>query len=76
MPAPALPGLDDALEGASPAVPGVDDGSLEGDMSTPAQDELDPMFAADASAAFPDLEDEQLLSLQRAVLGLLGGGMG
>lgn len=38
--------------------------------------DLDPMFAADVAEAFPDLDDNQLLALQRAVLGLLGSGGG
>lgn len=65
-PLPPLP-MDGGLEG---------DEALEGgpeDMDVPALgEELDPQFAADASEAFPDMDDAQLAALQRAVLGLLG----
>jgi hypothetical protein len=55
----------------------MDDESLEGDgpeaMDAPAPaDDVDPQFAADVSEAFPDLDDNQISALQRAVLGLLG----
>lgn len=33
---------------------------------------LDPQFAADASEAFPDMDDKQLTALQRAISGLIG----
>ena len=55
----------------------MDDESLEGDgpeaMDAPAPaDELDPQAAADFSEAFPDLDDSQMLALQRGILGLMG----
>lgn len=57
------------------------DEPLEGDEleAEPAEEAPDAMFAADVSEAFPDLDDAQILALQRAVLGLMamgGGGMG
>jgi len=67
----ALPPIDVDEELEAP-----DDEALEGD------DELEPempeeapdtMFAADIAEAFPDLEDAQIMALQRAVLGLIGG---
>lgn len=36
--------------------------------------DLDPMFAADAGEAFPDLDDAGLAALQRAILSLISGG--
>lgn len=60
---PIAPPADD-LE-SDPTDPGAD----QGDEDT---SDLDPQFAADAGKAFPDLDDSQLASLQRAVLGLLG----
>lgn len=44
-------------------------------MAGPTDDaELDPVFAADAGEAFPDLDDAGLTALQRAILGLMGRG--
>ena len=75
------------------ALPPIDtDTDLEAeDTEAPLEDELegeppaeapDAMFAADVSEAFPDMEDAQIMALQRAVLGLIsmgsmggGGGM-
>ena len=65
------------------ALPPIDiDEELEAEdedepMEVPLEDpsaDLDPMFAADASEAFPDLDDAGLMALQRAVLSLIGGG--
>jgi hypothetical protein len=69
MAAPALPALEMGgdLEGADPMTPPEE--SLE-----PMQEELDPMFAADVNEAFPDLEDSQLIALQRAIRGLMASG--
>lgn len=57
------------------------DSELEGDdeLETGLEDEgvssdLDPMFAADAAEAFPDLDDAGLAALQRAILALIGSG--
>jgi hypothetical protein len=36
--------------------------------------DVDPMFAADVSEAFPDMDDAQIAALQRAILGLTAGG--
>lgn len=63
---PALPGLDDQLEPPGGAAPADDSGA--------GSDELDPTFANDAGDALPDASDDQLLALQRAVLGLLTKG--
>jgi hypothetical protein len=52
---------------------GESDPGTESDIDTPgSSSELDPQFAADAGAAFPDASDDQLMALQRAVMGLLG----
>lgn len=54
-----------------------EDEPLEGGAEMPLEDpsaDLDPMFAADAAEAFPDLDDAGLMALQRAVLSLIGGG--
>lgn len=68
MPAPPLPPLDMGgdLEGAG--MP-PEEAALE-----PAGEELDPMFAADISEALPDLDDDQLIALQRAIRGLMATG--
>lgn len=72
------------------ALPPIDtDTDLEAeDTEAPLEDELegetpeeapDAMFAADVSEALPDLDDAQIMALQRAVLGLvasMGGGGG
>ena len=59
-------GDDESLE-ASP-----DDEMLKGEpMAVDDGGELDPQFAADVSAAFPDLDDAQLSALQRAIMGLI-----
>lgn len=44
----------------------------------PAEEMPDAMFAADVAEAFPDLDDAQIMALQRAVFGLIsmGGGGG
>jgi len=74
----ALPPIDtDAdLEAEDTEAPLED--AAEGEEPPP--EAPDPMFAADISEAFPDLDDAQILALQRAVLGLAGsmggGGMG
>jgi hypothetical protein len=60
---PPLPGLEEPLEGAEVE---------ELDVPAPGAEDLDPMFAADVSEAFPDLDDTQLAALQRAIMGLLG----
>jgi hypothetical protein len=52
-------------------LPEMEDEALEPDPSA----DLDPMFAADAAEAFPDLDDAGLMALQRAILSLLGGSM-
>lgn len=60
-----------------PIAPPDDDLDSDNDGDTdanPTDGDLDPQFAADASQAFPDLSDDQLKSLQQAILGLLGGG--
>lgn len=69
----ALPPIDtdSDLEAEDEEAPLEDD--LEGEMPA----ELpDPMFAADIEEAFPDLEDAQILALQRAMLGLISSGGG
>lgn len=73
----ALPPIDtdQDLEAEDTEAPLEDD--AEGEMPAEAPD---PMFAADIEMAFPDLEDDQIMALQRAMLGLMssmgGGGMG
>lgn len=66
---------------AAPLPPIDLSGELEADASEPLDEagpatevpaDLDPMFAADAAEAFPDLDDAQLLALQRAIRGLMG----
>lgn len=56
------------------------EGELEDDSEAadPMDSGIDPMFAADISEAFPEMDDAQVAALQRAVLGLIsgGGGMG
>ncbi len=37
------------------------------------EEALDPQFAADASEAFPDMDDAQLAALHRAILGCMTG---
>jgi hypothetical protein len=58
----------------------LDDAPLEGDdemaldeepMAVDEGGELDAQFAADISAAFPDLDDAQLSAVQRAIMGLI-----
>lgn len=71
----ALPPIED--EGDLEA---ADDEPLESEEDmAPATPDVDPMFAADMSEAFPELDDAQLAAIQRAVLGLIsmggGGGM-
>lgn len=63
---PEMPPLDMAggLEG--PDLEAPDD-----DLMMP-EDELNPGFAAEAELAFPELDDEGLLSLQRAIQALMG----
>lgn len=70
--AASMPPLDMGgdLEGDA-LMPGMSDASAE--LEGPAE-ELDPMFAADISEVFPDLNDEQLIALQRAVRGLMAMG--
>lgn len=69
----ALPPIDsdedlEAVEGFDGE--GMDDeGALEPEAP-------DPMFAADITEAFPDLEDAQIMALQRAMLGLISMGGG
>lgn len=65
----ALPPIDtdDDLEAEDEEMPLEDEAEGEAPAEAP-----DPMFAADVSEAFPDLDDAQLLALQRAVLGLIG----
>jgi hypothetical protein len=58
--------MGDELEGAPVEGPEDLDAPLAG------LEDLDPQFAADVSEALPDLSDEQIAALQRAVLGLLG----
>lgn len=65
----ALPPIEDSGDLEAPAEPLEDDGeALETDGT------LDPMFAADIAEAFPELEDGQIMALQRAMLGLISGG--
>lgn len=74
----ALPEIDmnDDLEADDelPGDPDLEDESPEEDAG-----DVDPMFAADVSEALPDLDDNQVAALQRAILGLIsnmgGGGM-
>ena len=67
MPLPPID-VDDDLEA---------DSELESlEEPEPAEEMPDPMFAADVAEAFPDLEDAQILALERAFRGLMGGGMG
>lgn len=49
----------------------IEDPTLTGEMPLEPDDSLDPMFAADISEAFPDLDDDQLIALQRAIRGLM-----
>lgn len=55
-----------------------EDGAEDLEAADPMDSGVDPMFAADISEAFPDIDDAQIAALQRAVLGLIsgGGGMG
>lgn len=76
----ALPPIDTDtdLEAEDEDLEGFDEG-VDGDIE-PVPELPDAMFAADIEAAFPELEDDQIMALQRAVLGLMssmgGGGMG
>lgn len=66
---------------AAPAAPfppmPLEEGDLEAEEAPLEEElagepeELDPMFAADASMAFPELDDEQLTALQRAIRSLM-----
>jgi hypothetical protein len=61
-----LPDLEGPLEpGDSP-----DEETGEGD-SLDMTGELDPQFSADFAQAFPDLDDDQLVAVQRAIMGLV-----
>lgn len=76
---PATPDMSDALslETAAPAPAGDDLFSAgpaeaaEGEdalaLGEADETELDPMFAADASELFPDLDDDQLAKLQKLI---------
>jgi hypothetical protein len=70
----ALPPIDVNEELEAPA----EDAPLEDETAElePAADAPDAMFAADIEEAFPDMEDAQILALQRAVLGLIAMGGG
>jgi len=65
----ALPPIDtdEDLEAEDTEAPleDIDEGEMPEELP-------DPMFAADMAEAFPDLEDAQLMAIQRAVLGLMG----
>lgn len=66
MAAAPFPADDAPLEGDDEVMPEGEDA-----MAVDASGELDPQFAADASSALPDLDDNQLAALQRAVMGLM-----
>lgn len=74
MAAKPLP-LDDnePLESEDEALEASEDDSA---ADLPEDTGVDPMFAADISEAFPDMDDAQIAALQRAVLGLISGGGG
>jgi hypothetical protein len=50
---------------------GLDEGLEEAEGVS---SDLDPMFAADAAEAFPELDDAGLAALQRAILALISSG--
>jgi hypothetical protein len=71
----ALPPIDVGgdLEDDVPSDEGEElDDDLEDEAM--ADDGVDPMFAADISEAFPDLDDAQIAAVQRAVLTLISSG--
>ena len=72
----ALPPIDMSaeLEGAEPEPEFDDEMEDEALEEAPVDDGVDPMFAADISEAFPELDDAQIAAIQRAVLGLIAGG--
>jgi hypothetical protein len=58
-------------------MPPIDVGGmdLEGpaDTANETDTDLDPQFAADASEAFPEMSDQQLSALYRAIMGCMSG---
>lgn len=75
----ALPPIDanEDLEAEDTELSGFDEGMDDEGALEPIEDAPDPMFAADVAEAFPELEDAQIMALQRAMLGLITmGGSG
>lgn len=72
----ALPPLDTSapLDDSEPAPNDPNEGGFEDSDS--GSSEVDPMFAADMDETGLDLDDKQMASLQRAILGLMGSSGG
>lgn len=70
----ALPPIDMSADLQDTPDKNADDGSDDSPLDDGQSSDVDPVFAADVSEAFPDMDDAQIAALQRAVLGLIGGG--
>lgn len=72
----ALPPIDMSAELEDEGMEDMPDDEMDEPLEDEpeADDGVDPMFAADISEAFPDLDDAQIAAIQRAVLGLIAGG--